>query len=95
MTPFSLESDRFDQHTFVGRVMHFYHMIDPRMLLVTSDQLMKAQTLLARFRAEGITQDTDHAELWEARKKLDAVVHPQLNTVIPAPFRLSGFIPFW
>ena len=32
--PFSLDADRFDQSTFWGRICHFYHMIDPRMLLV-------------------------------------------------------------
>ena len=32
-------------------------------------------------------------ELWQSKKIKDAIVHPQLNTEIPLPFRMSAFVP--
>jgi hypothetical protein len=32
------------------------------------------------------------AELWQAKKIIDAVFHPDTNEMIPKPFRMSGFM---
>ena len=34
----------------------------------------------------------DDAELWQAKKIIDAVFHPDTKEMLPKPFRMSGFL---
>jgi len=88
---FTLSGTRYDQSQFLGRFLGFLHMVDPRILLVTSSDVTAARSLLSRFEKEG-TNDTDLTDeaLWDAKKTIDGVIHPTFNEEIHPLFRMAG-----
>lgn len=83
---------------------------DPRLLLVTEAQVRAAQDTLALHAAaaaeaaeasnnENKDDENDappdrRRTLWEARRLVDAAVHPDTGDIIPRPFRMSGYVPY-
>lgn len=90
---FSLEKTRYDQSSYLGRVRHFYSITDPRTLFVGDEQLRKAQSLLKDFKENGAREGVSDDELWEARRVVESVVHPNSGEPITTPFRFSAFAP--
>eukprot|EP00538_Stauroneis_constricta_P002487 CAMPEP_0119570486 /NCGR_PEP_ID=MMETSP1352-20130426/43639_1 /TAXON_ID=265584 /ORGANISM="Stauroneis constricta, Strain CCMP1120" /LENGTH=494 /DNA_ID=CAMNT_0007620155 /DNA_START=734 /DNA_END=2218 /DNA_ORIENTATION=- len=97
--PFAVPSDnerprqRFDQSTFGGRFAQMLLACDPRLLLCTPDQVQKARALLEDWQSHTNDRSMDR-ELWEAKRIVEASVHPDTGAVIPMPFRMSGYVPF-
>ncbi|XP_028994982.1 sideroflexin-5a isoform X2 [Betta splendens] len=91
---FRFGKPRFDQNTFLGRFRHFLDVIDPRTLFVTERQLQECIDLLNLFKQGTLPPGVTHAQLWQAQKIKQAIVHPDTGERIPMPFRMSGFIPF-
>ncbi|KJE93917.1 sideroflexin-5, variant [Capsaspora owczarzaki ATCC 30864] len=88
---------RYDQSAFSGRVRHFFDLVDPMLLLTSDAKLKESVDLLAAFKAGKINpgqpgQVTD-AQMWEARRIKEAILHPDTNEPIPAVFRMSAFVP--
>merc|ERR1712190_504410 len=74
---FTMDAPKYDQSTFIGRLMGMYEVIDPRTLLLSSDDLKKSQELLAKFKATGKKPDgVSDAEMWEARRNVEVSFHP-------------------
>lgn len=38
--------------------------------------------------------DVDPRVLWEARRVVDAAMHPDTGEILPRPFRMSGYVPY-
>lgn len=83
----------YDQTTYYGRFMRFYHMTDPRMLFVTSQQVEEARriTISVEQRKPGFEQFLPSYAI--SKRQLDAILHPETQKPIFLPFRFSAFIP--
>jgi sideroflexin-5 len=93
--PFSLDSSKYDQSTFLGRLWGIYEKIDPRTLLITDKELKDAQKLLEQFKSNGNKKPdgVSDADLWEARRIVEAIIHPVTGEPILAIGRMSAFVP--
>lgn len=47
---FNIDSPRWDQSTFVGRLKHFLNITDPRTVLVPEEELDQAKALVESCR---------------------------------------------
>ena len=97
--PYSKNGQRFDQETFVGRFSRMLLACDPRLLMYTEEQITQAQNLLKEYSSNGQASVVENNQelnrsLWEARRIVDAAVHPDTGDIIPRPFRMSGYVPF-
>ena len=92
MPPFDAKGCRYDQSTYTGRLRRFKEMTDPRMLLVGDEELARAQALLDKH-AQGQASSATDAELWEAKRIKDAIIHPVTNEKMFLPGRMSAFVP--
>jgi len=90
--PFSSTGCRYDQSTYAGRLAHFRQMVDPRTLLVSDDELKAKVDLLSRH-AKGEKTGATDAELWDAKRVKDAVIHPVSGEKMFLPGRMSAFVP--
>ena len=91
--PFSLTAPRYDQSKFAERARQFYETCDARTLFTTESELAKATGLLEQFKDKTLPSGITDAQLWEARRIKEAMVHPDTGEVIPAVFRFSAFAP--
>jgi tricarboxylate carrier len=97
---FDPSGQRFDQSTFIGRFSKMILACDPRLLLYSEAETRSAKEMVQDHKnllqnlPEGMTiGDMNHA-LWEAQRISSASLHPDTGEVIPAPFRMSGYVPF-
>mmetsp|Transcript_8377 Transcript_8377/g.16676 ORF Transcript_8377/g.16676 Transcript_8377/m.16676 type:complete len:353 (-) Transcript_8377:289-1347(-) len=90
---FSLQSDRFDLSTIKGRFAKQLTNCDPTTLLAQEPEVRAAQQLLQDFKEKKVISATD-ADLWRARKLVEAAIHPDTKEIIPRPFRMSGYVPY-
>ena len=93
--PYKHNGQRFDQSTFEGRFARMMLACDPKLLLTNDEDIRNAQELL--LQNDGVSHSTvsiTDRDLWEARRVVDAALHPDTGDVIPKPFRMSGYVPF-
>ena len=87
LDPRNADGTRYDLGSYAGRVQHFFSMASPLNLFISDADVAQSQRLLADFAAtspfrtpEGRyclpTGTVSDAELWDARRKVDAVIHP-------------------
>ena len=88
---FNPSGSRYDQSTYMGRLSHFREMTDPKTLLVGDEELGKATALLAAYN-KGDRSASD-ADLWEAKRIKDAIIHPVTGEKMFLPGRMSAFVP--
>ena len=89
-----------------GRFAKMVTTCDPSTLFATKAQIEQAVAILARKAivtgqepfashpvkaAVGDADLENDAILWRARKLKEAAVHPDTGSIIPAPFRMSGY----
>lgn len=91
---FDPKGERFDPSTFMGRFSRMLLACDPKLLLYSEDQVVQSQKMV-----EGWPQWFDgtpemNRKLWEAKRMVDAAVHPDTQETIPRPFRMSGYITY-
>ncbi|XP_034015868.1 sideroflexin-5a isoform X2 [Thalassophryne amazonica] len=91
---FQYGKSRFDQNTFFGRFRHFLDVIDPSTLFVTEKRLQECIDMLDHFRQGTLPPGVTDAQLWQAQKIKQAIIHPDTGEKIIMPFRMSGFVPF-
>ncbi|XP_035761770.1 sideroflexin-5a [Neolamprologus brichardi] len=91
MKPLKTRSIR---NTFFGRFRHFLDVIDPSTLFVTEKRLRECVELLDHFKQGTLPLGVTDAQLWQAQKIKQAIIHPDTGEKILMPFRMSGFIPF-
>lgn len=91
--PYSSTGQRFDQSDFQGRFARMLLACDPRLLLYSAKDIEQAQALLKKADSYQEDRSMDRT-LWEARRVVDAALHPDTGATIPLPFRMSGYVPF-
>ena len=75
-------------------MLHVMTITSPSTLLCTKDDLAKALVLIDRYKNGHVHPDeVTEKKLWRAKQIKDSMLHPQTGEVIPAPFRLSAFMP--
>jgi len=91
---FVLGGNRYDQTSFQGRLTHIQELIDMRTLLITDDEVAAAQALLAQYEKLGGSPDgvSDEA-LWDAQRKVNAVIHGPTGEKMNIFGRMSMFVP--
>ncbi|CAJ1331405.1 unnamed protein product, partial [Effrenium voratum] len=89
-----MDAPKYDQSTFYGRLMGMYDYIDPRTLLLTSDDLKKSKDMLEQFKSSGKKPEgvTD-AEMWAHRKNIEVSIHPVTGDELLKVGRMSAFVP--
>ncbi|XP_048584777.1 sideroflexin-5 [Nematostella vectensis] len=92
--PFSLVQPRFDQGTYIGRLYRCFDITDPRTLFTSESKLQSSIKLLEDFKKQQLVPGTTDKQLWEARKIKEAIIHPDTNSKVLMPFRMSGYVPF-
>lgn len=90
---FSLKDQKFDQTQYVGRLMTMFDLIDPRTLFVSDERLQECVAMLKAFEATGSNGQHSDGELWEARKIVDATIHPATGDKMMIVGRMSAFVP--
>ncbi|XP_075922006.1 sideroflexin-5 isoform X3 [Petromyzon marinus] len=80
--------------TFYGRLRHFLDIIDPRTLLVSEAELLRAVETLDDYKKGVAHPGVTDKQLWEAQKVKQAILHPDTGEKIFMPFRMSGYVPF-
>ncbi|KAI3367415.1 hypothetical protein L3Q82_026270 [Scortum barcoo] len=80
------------QSTFSGRFRHFLDVIDPSTLFVTEKRLQECVELLDRFKQRTLPPGVTDAQLWQAQKIKQAIIHPDTGEKILMPFRMSGTV---
>ncbi len=102
--PFDPSGERFDQSTFLGRFSKMILACDPRLLTYTEEETRRAKEMINDYEnliksvptdsSTGMNEQDIHHALWEAQRISSASLHPDTGDVIPAPFRMSGYVPF-
>lgn len=97
---FSLDGERFDQGTFMGRWKKMISNFDPATLLYSDSEIKKYVEILKLYDQEqkinpALLVDAKRSkELWHARKVKESAVHPDTGEIVPRPFRMAGYVPF-
>ena len=90
--PFDPSGTLYDQKTYAGRLAHFREMVSPSTLFVSDAELAAKSELLERH-ARGAAPEASDAELWDAKRIKDAVIHPVTGEKMFLPGRMSAFVP--
>ena len=100
--PFDPDSESpYDMNHYIGRIAHFYTILDPRTLLLSHKQLQSSKEVLSRFQANPsiVNDPATNRLLWRSKLNLSAVMHPDTKDPIFWAFRFSAFpvinIPVW
>lgn len=96
---FDLKGQRFDESNFMGRFSRMLLACDPRLLLYSTEQVQHSKHLIENYQDYSQKQGNGSAfvsdrALWEARRIVEAALHPDTGDVIPRPFRMSGYVPY-
>ena len=96
-----LGENRFDQSTFMGRYKQMFLACDPLLLLRSDDSFRESAAELAAVKKEyeanpDLQKSPEENErLWRLKRVVDSAMPiPESGEVIPAPFRMSGYVPF-
>ena len=89
---FDPKGQRFSQGDFQGRFARMLLACDPRLLFYSSSQVEQAKSLVNNAEKYRDDRSMDRT-LWEARRVVEAALHPDTGDVIPHPFRMSGYVP--
>eukprot|EP01135_Chromosphaera_perkinsii_P004777 Nk52_evm8s296 gene=Nk52_evmTU8s296 len=92
MVKIDLDSPRYDQSTYYGRVRHFMDVTDVRNIFSTPNQLKNAVKLIDDYK-QGKANDVPEEALWKAKKLRDSSIHPDTGEAIFLPFRMACFVP--
>ena len=89
---FDPKGQRYDATTFVGRFSRMLLACDPYLLSYSEEQVRQSQNMITNWHQwfNGTTE-MDRT-LWEAKRIVDAAIHPDTNEIIPRPFRMSGYV---
>ncbi len=96
---FDPTKNRFDPTTFYGRFCHMFLACDPRLLLYSEEEAKQCRQRILEYSTTMKPDNTSsvewHRSLWEAHRISSAILHPDTGEAsCPAPFRMSGYVPF-
>ncbi|XP_064573355.1 sideroflexin-2 isoform X1 [Zonotrichia leucophrys gambelii] len=90
---FDIDSPRWDQSTFVGRLKHFLNITDPRTVLVSEEELDQAKALVESCRAGLVPPGSSQEQLLYAKKLYDSAFHPDSGEKMNFIGRMSFQVP--
>ncbi|XP_019341559.1 sideroflexin-2 isoform X1 [Alligator mississippiensis] len=90
---FDIDTPRWDQTTFVGRLKHFFNITDPRTVLVSEQELDRAKVLVQGCRAGVVPPGTSQEQLLYAKKLYDSAFHPDSGEKMNLIGRMSFQVP--
>ncbi|NXP86005.1 SFXN2 protein, partial [Passerina amoena] len=90
---FDIDSPRWDQSTFVGRLKHFLNITDPRTVLVPEKELDQAKALVESCRAGLVPPGSSQEQLLYAKKLYDSAFHPDSGEKMNLIGRMSFQVP--
>ncbi|KAJ6446691.1 mitochondrial cation transporter [Purpureocillium lavendulum] len=85
-----LPVSQYDLSTYMGRVRHAIGITNPSTLLAGSSGLDRAKKLVTDYKTGKLPDITP--ELWEAKRLVDATLHPDTGKPVFLPFRMSSFV---
>lgn len=71
-----LDSPRWDQSTFMGRLKHFFNITDSRLAISTNKQLDDAKELVQLYKLSMEPPGTTEDKLWHAQRLNMSAFHP-------------------
>ncbi|XP_054132670.1 sideroflexin-2 isoform X1 [Melozone crissalis] len=90
---FDIDSPRWDQSTFMGRLKHFLNITDPRTVLVSEEELDQAKALVESCRAGLVPPGSSQEQLLYAKKLYDSAFHPDSGEKMNFIGRMSFQVP--
>ncbi|KAK2530589.1 Sfxn2 [Columba guinea] len=90
---FNIDTPRWDQSTFMGRLKHFFNITDPRTVLVPEEELDRAKALVEGCRAGLVPPGSSQEQLLYAKKLYDSAFHPDSGEKMNLIGRMSFQVP--
>ena len=95
---FQPDRTRFDQSSFLGRFCTMILKCDPKLITYSKKEFSEAKAMVENYQDilshPPVGMVNVHHALWEAQRISSAAIHPDTGDIIPAPFRMSGYVPF-
>ena len=97
---FHPQSTRYDQSTFLGRCFSMILACDSKLLFYSEQETRNCKSMVLNYEQllqnipPGMTTDEMNRSLWEAQRISSASLHPDTDSFIPQPFRMSGYVAF-
>uniref|UniRef100_A0A667YQP5 Sidoreflexin n=3 Tax=Myripristis murdjan TaxID=586833 RepID=A0A667YQP5_9TELE len=93
LSRFDIDSPRWDQSTFMGRLKHFFNITDCRTVLLSDARLDEAKELVESCRAGSVPPGTTEEQLFYAKKLYDSAFHPDTGERMNLIGRMSFQVP--
>jgi len=87
-----IDSPRYDQSTFDGRLKYFFTTVNPMNVLASEDELKRAKEVVTAVRNGkdvGLSED----DIWRAKELYDSAYHPETGELMFLPGRMSFQVP--
>ncbi|XP_055906332.1 sideroflexin-2 [Eupeodes corollae] len=89
----NVDKPLFDLNTFTGRFKHFAWMTDPRTVVVSSERLVEAKTLVEKYRLGQEPAGTSKDDVRYAMKLYTSAFHPDTGELQNFCGRMSFQVP--
>ncbi|XP_030058684.1 sideroflexin-2 [Microcaecilia unicolor] len=89
----NIDTPRWDQTTFVGRLKHFFNITDPRTVVASEEELDRAKILVESCRTGTVPPGTSLEQLHYAKKLYDSAFHPDTGEKMNLIGRMSFQVP--